>query len=75
MQLPLFLYIEGLHFLQIYSFLKTMTKENNLEKSSQDYKKSQYGSWYKKNAENKKKDQKEEKTSLLEKLKNLFSDS
>ena len=52
-----------------------MTNEKNLEKSSQDYKKSQYGSWYKKNAENKKKDQKEEKTSLLEKLKNLFSDS
>ena len=25
-----------------------MTKEKNLEKSSQDYKKSQYGSWYKK---------------------------
>ena len=49
-----------------------MTKENNLEKSSQDYKKSQYGSWYKKNSENKKKDQKEEKTSLLKKLKNFF---
>ena len=52
-----------------------MTKENNLEKSSKDYKKSQYGSWYKKNAENKKKDQKEEKTSLLKKLKNFFGDS
>ena len=35
-----------------------MTEEKNLEKSSQDYKKSQYGSWYKK-AEEKKKAQKE----------------
>ena len=52
-----------------------MTKENNLEKSSKDYKKSQYGSWYKKNAENKKKDQKEEKASLLKKLKNFFGNS
>ena len=52
-----------------------MSKENSLEKSSQDYKKSQYGSWYKKNAENKKKDKKEEKTSLLKKIKNLFSNS
>ena len=50
-----------------------MSKENNIEKSSQDYKKSQYGSWYKKNAENKKKDQIKEKTSLLKRLKNLFS--
>ena len=50
-----------------------MTKENNLEKSSQDYKKSQYGSWYKKNAENKKKDQTKEKPSLLKKIKNFFS--
>ena len=50
-----------------------MSKENKLEKSSQDYKKSQYGSWYKKNDENKKKDKKEEKTSLLKKIKNLFS--
>jgi len=33
-----------------------MTDEKNLEKSSQDYKKSQYGSWYKK-AEEKKKSQ------------------
>ena len=52
-----------------------MSRENNLEKSSQDYKKSQYGSWYKKNAENNKKDKKEEKTSLLKKIKNLFSNS
>ena len=31
-----------------------MTDEENLEKSSQDYKKSQYGSWYKKSEERKK---------------------
>ena len=31
-----------------------MTDEKNLEKSSQDYKKSQYGSWYKKSEEKKK---------------------
>ena len=31
-----------------------MTDEKNLEKSSQDYKKSQYGSWYKKSEERKK---------------------
>ena len=31
-----------------------MTDEKNLEKSSQDYKKSQYGSWYKKAEEKKK---------------------
>ena len=52
-----------------------MSNENNLEKSSQDYKKSQYGSWYKKSAENKKKNQKEEKTSLLKKLKTFFGNS
>ena len=52
-----------------------MADDKNLEKSSQDYKKSQYGSWYKKNAENKNKDQKEEKTSLLKKLKNFFGNS
>ena len=49
-----------------------MTNDNNLEKSSKDYKKSQYGSWYKKNAENKKKDSKEENPSLLQKIKNIF---
>ena len=43
-----------------------MTDEKNLEKSSQDYKKSQYGSWYKK-AEEKKKAQKEKE--LTEKKK------
>ena len=31
-----------------------MTDEKNLEKSSQDYKKSQYGSWYKKSEKRKK---------------------
>ena len=49
-----------------------MSKEKNLEKSSQDYKKSQYGSWYKKNAENKKKDEAQDKPSLMKKIKNLF---
>ena len=52
-----------------------MSKKDNLEKSSQDYKKSQYGSWYKKNAENKKKDKKEEKISLLKKIKSFFFNS
>ena len=52
-----------------------MSKENNLEKSSQDYKKSQYGSWYKKNAENKQKNKKDEKTSLFKKIKNFFINS
>ncbi len=50
-----------------------MNNENNLEKSSQDYKKSQYGSWYKKSAENKKKDEVKEKASFIEKIKNFFS--
>jgi len=50
-----------------------MNNENNLEKSSQDYKKSQYGSWYKKSAENKKKDEVKEKPSFIEKIKNFFS--
>ena len=49
-----------------------MSSENNLEKSSQDYKKSQYGSWYKKSAENKKKIPDSQKNSLLNKLKKLF---
>ena len=46
-----------------------MTDEKNLEKSSQDYKKSQYGSWYRK-AEEKKKAQKEKE--LTEKKKVPF---
>lgn len=49
-----------------------MTSNNNLEKSSQDYKKSQYGSWYKKSAENKKNISDPEENSFLNKLKKLF---
>ena len=50
-----------------------MTDEKNLEKSSQDYKKSQYGSWYKK-AEEKKKAQIEKKEeSLVQKFLNFFN--
>ena len=49
-----------------------MSSDNNLEKSSQDYKKSQYGSWYKKSAENKKKVPDSQENSFLDKLKNLF---
>jgi len=49
-----------------------MTSDNNLEKSSQDYKKSQYGSWYKKSAENKKNIVEDDKTSLLKKFINIF---
>ena len=49
-----------------------MTGDNNLEKSSQDYKKSQYGSWYKKSAENKQKIPDPQENSFLTKLKRLF---
>ena len=49
-----------------------MSNENNLEKSSQDYKKSQYGSWYKKSAENKKKAPDPQENSFINKLKKLF---
>tara|TARA_B100000609_G_C16959018_1_gene302970 strand:+ start:226 stop:381 length:156 start_codon:yes stop_codon:yes gene_type:complete len=49
-----------------------MSSDNNLEKSSQDYKKSQYGSWYKKSAENKKKQPDPKENSLLNKLKKFF---
>ena len=59
-----------------------MTDEKNLEKSSQDYKKSQYGSWYKKAEEKKKaqiekeqieKEQNEKKDeSLIQKFLNIF---
>tara|TARA_Y100000589_G_C26962265_1_gene551104 strand:+ start:381 stop:539 length:159 start_codon:yes stop_codon:yes gene_type:complete len=49
-----------------------MTSDNNLEKSSQDYKKSQYGSWYKKSAENKKNNSQENKNKLFEKIKKIF---
>ena len=66
-----------------------MTDEKNLEKSSQDYKKSQYGSWYKKSEEKKKaqieKEQiekepaffinsiEEKKESLIQKFLNIFN--
>ena len=60
-----------------------MTDEKNLEKSSQDYKKSQYGSWYKKSEERKKaqiekeqidKEQIEKKEeSLIQKFLNIFN--
>ena len=49
-----------------------MSSENNLEKSSQDYKKSQYGSGYKKSAENKKKIPDPQENSFLKKLRKLF---
>ena len=49
-----------------------MSSENSLEKSSQDYKKSQYGSWYKKSAENKKKVPDPQENSFINKLKKLF---
>jgi len=54
-----------------------MTDEKNLEKSSQDYKKSQYGSWYKKSEERKKaqieKEQIEKKEeSIIQKFLNIF---
>ena len=50
-----------------------MTNQENLEKSSQDYKKSQYGSWYKKAAENKDKVNMDKKKSFFEKLIEIFS--
>ena len=60
-----------------------MTDEQNLEKSSQDYKKSQYGSWYKKSEERKKaqiekeqieKEQIEKKEeSLIQKFLSIFN--
>ncbi len=49
-----------------------MADDKNLEKSSQDYKKSQYGSWYKKSEANKKADLEKKELSLLERIKNLF---
>tara|TARA_Y100000589_G_scaffold289928_1_gene292303 strand:+ start:996 stop:1151 length:156 start_codon:yes stop_codon:yes gene_type:complete len=49
-----------------------MTNENNLEKSSQDYKKSQYGSWYKKSEENKKSYTDKKEISFFQKIKNIF---
>ena len=55
-----------------------MTDEKNLEKSSQDYKKSQYGSWYKKAEEKKKAQIEKEKNekkeeSLIQKFLNIFN--
>ena len=49
-----------------------MTDDKNLEKSSQDYKKSQYGSWYKKSAENKKANLEKKETNFFQKLVNLL---
>tara|TARA_Y100001968_G_C19453968_1_gene770834 strand:+ start:8720 stop:8875 length:156 start_codon:yes stop_codon:yes gene_type:complete len=49
-----------------------MSDEKNLEKSSQDYKKSQYGSWYKKSAENKKANLEKKETNLIQKILNIF---
>ena len=49
-----------------------MSSDNNLEKSSQDYKKSQYGSWYKKSAENKKKVTDPQENSFFNKLLKFF---
>ena len=55
-----------------------MTDQKNLEKSSQDYKKSQYGSWYKKAEEKKKAQIEKEKNekkeeSLIQKFLNIFN--
>ncbi len=49
-----------------------MTDENKLEKSSQDYKKSQYGSWYKKSEANKKAIIEKKELSLFQRIISLF---
>ena len=49
-----------------------MSNENNLEKSRQDYKKSQYGSWYKKSEEKKKAQIEKKEESLIQKFLNKF---
>ena len=49
-----------------------MKNEDNLEKSSQDYKKSQYGSWYKKSAENKKNIKPKQDNSFFQRIKKFF---
>ena len=49
-----------------------MSDEKNLEKSSQDYKKSQYGSWYKKSEENKKVKEEQKELNILQKFMNIF---
>ena len=53
--------------------IKPMTDEKNLEKSSQDYKKSQYGSWYKKSEEKKKAQIEKKEESLIQKFLNIFN--
>ena len=50
-----------------------MSNEKNLEKSSQDYKKSQYGSWYKKSEEKKKAQIQKKEESLIKKILNIFN--
>tara|TARA_B100000212_G_scaffold203041_1_gene153198 strand:+ start:177 stop:335 length:159 start_codon:yes stop_codon:yes gene_type:complete len=49
-----------------------MSNDKNLEKSSQDYKKSQYGSWYKKSEANKKANLEKKELTLLEKISSFF---
>tara|TARA_Y100000589_G_scaffold320889_1_gene351308 strand:- start:345 stop:506 length:162 start_codon:yes stop_codon:yes gene_type:complete len=49
-----------------------MSDEKNLEKSSQDYKKSQYGSWYKKSEENKKAKADQKELNIFQKFMNIF---
>ena len=49
-----------------------MSNDKNLEKSSQDYKKSQYGSWYKKSEANKKLNLEKKELTLLEKISSFF---
>ena len=49
-----------------------MADDKNLEKSSQDYKKSQYGSWYKKSEENKKNRIEKKELTLYQKIINFF---
>ena len=49
-----------------------MADDKNLEKSSQDYKKSQYGSWYKKSEANKKANIEQKKLTLYQKIISFF---
>ena len=53
-------------------YRKFMADDKNLEKSSQDYKKSQYGSWYKKSEENKKTRIEKKELTLYQKIINFF---
>ena len=50
-----------------------MANDDNLEKSSKDYKKSQYGSWYKKSEEKKKAEMEKKELSLIQKIINIFN--